>query len=379
MVGTKRRDIGLGGFPTVTLAQARETARQKRDLIDQGIDPVEDAKARRSALQAARNAAISFTEAAKQYIASKEAEWKNSKHGDQWRNTLAAYAEPVIGSILVADVNDAHVLRILQPIWQTKTETAKRVQGRIEHVLDWARVRGYRKGENPARWRGHLDKLLPAPKKIAKVAHQPALPVDQMHKFYLELLAQRSEAATTLRFLILTASRSGEVRGAQWSEMDLNARTWTIPAERMKAGKEHTVALSSEAIQLLQSLSNRSGRVFPAPRGGELSDMTLTALLRRMSDAKEKAGNGRWTDRDGRHITVHGFRSTFRDWAGAKTHHGREVIEHALAHQLKDKAEAAYARDTLLEKRSQLMADWATYCTTPLPKGSNVVQIMQAA
>jgi integrase len=346
MVGGKRREMGLGGFPDVTLAGAKEAARAARAKIKEGIDPIEDAKAKRSALYAQRAASMTFGEAAAAYIAVKEHEWKNAKHGDQWRNTLKEYAYPVIGNVFVRDVEQSHVMRVLEPIWMEKTETAKRLRGRLEKVLDWARVRGYRSGENPARWRGHLDTLLQSPGKVQKRAHFPALPFDQLGAFMVDLRKQEGMAAKALELAILTAARSGEVRGAAWSEFDLKEATWTIPAERMKMKREHRVALNDEAVALLKSMPNTGDLIFKNRNGEMFSDMAMTAVLRRM---------GR-TD-----ITVHGFRSTFRDWAAESTNYPRDVAEMALAHAIGDKVEAAYRRGDLFEKRRRMMRDWGKF------------------
>jgi integrase len=350
-IAGKRRDMGLGGYPAVTLAQARTKAREAREKVDQGIDPIEARRAARSALMASRAAALTFEQCARKYIEANKAGWKSAKHASQWASTLETYAYPVLGSLLVADVQKANVLAVLEPLWQTKTETASRLRGRIEMVLDWAKARGYRSGDNPAEWRGNLAMLLPKPSKVAKVEHHAALPIGEAGAFLAKLREQPGMGARALEFAILTASRSGEVRGATWAEIDRSARVWTIPAARMKAGKEHRVPLSAEALALLEELPLMAGSefVFPAARGGALSDMTLSAVLRRMAvDA-----------------VPHGFRSTFRDWAGERTAHPREVIEHALAHQLKDKAEAAYHRGDLFEKRRRLMDDWATFLARP--------------
>lgn len=349
-VGGKRRDIGLGGFPDVTLAGAKEAARAARLKIKGGIDPVQDARAQRSALAAARASAMPFTDAAAKYIAAHESGWKNAKHGAQWSATLETYAFPIIGKIVVADIETAHIMRVLEPIWTTKTETASRLRGRIESVLDWATVRGYRKGDNPARWRGHLDQLLPARNKVQKVEHHSALNYKELSGFILALRKQAGMGALALEFAILTAARSGEVRGATWAEIDTDTAVWTIPASRMKAEKEHRIPLSDAVLALLAALPRMAGTdlIFPNTKGEPLSDMALTAVLRRMN-----------VD-----VTAHGFRSTFRDWAGETTAYPREVIEHALAHQLKDKAEAAYARGSLFDKRRRLMDDWAKFCAT---------------
>lgn len=351
-IGTRRRDIGLGGFPDVTLAGAREAARKTRIMIKDGIDPVEESKAKRSAVIAAQAAAITFGEAASKYISAHEAGWKNAKHAAQWTATLETYAFPTIGKIRISEIQTAHVINILESIWTTKTETASRLRGRIESVLDWATVRGYRKGANPARWKGHLDMILPARAKVQKVTHHAAMDYREIGTFIVELAKVEGMGARALEFAILTATRSGEVRGATWSEIDAKAGVWTIPAERMKAGKEHRIPLSDAALEMLRKLPHMTGTelVFPNSKAepSALSDMTLTAVLRRM----------------GQTVTAHGFRSTFRDWAGETTAYPREVIEHAMAHQLKDKAEAAYARGTLFEKRRRLMADWAKHCHT---------------
>jgi integrase len=266
-------------------------------------------------------------------------------------NTLETYAEPVIGKMLVRDVAQTHILAILEPIWKTKTETATRVRGRIESVLDWCTVRGHRKGDNPARWKGYLDQLLPAPGKIAKVEHHPALPIDKVGTFMQDLRTRQGTAASALEFAILSAARSGEVRGMTWSEVDLKAGVWVIPADRMKAEKEHRVPLSKPLVGILNEHPQREGidLVFPAPRGGVLSDMSLTAVTRRM----------------GVEAVPHGFRSTFRDWAAERTNFPRDMAEQALAHTLGDKVEAAYRRGDMLEKRRQMMQAWADFCDRP--------------
>jgi len=366
LVGGKRREIGLGGYPDVTLAGAREAARTLREKIKAGIDPVAERQAARSALAAAVASSITFKQAAEKYIAANEAGWKNAKHSAQWSTTLEAYAYPIIGKIQVSAIETAHVVNILEPIWTTKTETASRVRGRIESVLDWAKVRGYRKDENPARWKGHLDHILPARSKVQKIQHHAALDYRKVGAFIAALKAVDGMGARALEFAILCASRSNEVRGATWSEIDEAAGVWTIPAKRMKAEKEHRIPLSPAALALLESVPRIVGTdlIFPNTKHGELSDMTLTAVIRRMHESSLKDGSGGWTDSAGKVITAHGFRSTFRDWAGETTAYPREVIEHAIAHQLKDKAEAAYARGTLFEKRRRLMADWAKCCST---------------
>lgn len=363
-VGKRRRDIGLGGYPDVPLAQAREKAREARELIKQGIDPVEQRKAARTALIAAQASRITFDQAAARFLSSKRHEFKNAKHAAQWESTLKTYASPIIGRLPVSEVELPHIVEILEPIWTTKTETASRLRGRIEAVLAWATVAGYRSGDNPARWKGHLDAVLPKPSKVAKVKNHRALPIDDMGAFMVALRKREGMAAKALEFLILTAARSGEVRGATWDEIDLKAKVWTIPAERMKAGKEHRVPLSDPAVALLEALPRLAGSpyVFPSARGGMLSDMALSALMKRMAvDA-----------------VPHGFRSTFRDWCAERTNYPREVAEMALAHTISDKVEAAYRRGDLFEKRRRLMADWARFCDTTQKASGEVVPLQRS-
>ena len=318
---------------------------------------MEEARAAISARRASRAKDLTFKQAAVAYIAAHEAGWRNAKHAAQWKSTLETYAYPVVGSLLVRDIDLTHVLAILEPLWKTKTETATRLRGRIEQVLDWATARGHRDGLNSARWRGHLDKMLARPSKVARVVHRAALPVAEVGSFMAALREADGVGARALEFAILTAARSGEVRGASWSEIDLDTATWTIPGERMKMGREHRVPLSGPAVKLLRALTRVAGSdlVFPAPRGGQLSDMTLTAVLRRMKIP----------------AVPHGFRSTFRDWASERTNYPRDAAEMALAHAIGDKVEAAYRRGDLFDKRRRMMADWATFCGR-LPAGNNV-------
>jgi integrase len=351
LIGGKRRDMGLGPYPEVTLATAHAKARDARELIRQGVDPIGRQQAAASALRASTVDALTFKECAAAYIKAHRAGWKSAKHAQQWVNTLEQHAYPVIGELLVRDVKLPHVMRVLEPIWTTTNETAVRLRGRIELVLDWATARGYREGLNPARWRGHLDKLLPKPSKVNKAEHHPAVPVADAGAFMVLLRAADGMGARALEFTILTAARSGEVRGATWQEVDLEAKVWTVPAARMKAGKEHRVPLSDEALALLHSLPRMAGTdlVFPAARGGALSDMTLSAVMRRMQvDA-----------------VPHGFRSTFRDWASERTNYPRDAAEMALAHAVGDKVEAAYRRGDLFEKRRLMMADWGKFLAQP--------------
>lgn len=347
MVSGKRREMGLGGFPDVTLAGARDAARTARAKVKAGADPIEDGRAARSALRAATLAAITFEESALRYVKAHESGWRNPKHAAQWRSTLATYAFPIIGDVLVRDVELPQVLAVLEPLWHVKTETASRLRGRVEAVLDWATGRGFRSGPNPARWKGSLATCLPAPGKVAKVEHHAALPLGEVGAFMQTLREQAGMGARALEFAILTAARSGEVRGALWAEIYRGAAVWTVPADRMKASKEHRVPLSNAALALLDALPRIAGDelVFPAQRGGMLSDMTLSAVLRRMKvDA-----------------VPHGFRSTFRDWCSERTNYPREAAEMALAHAIGDKVEAAYRRGDLFEKRRLMMADWAAF------------------
>lgn len=364
MIGTRRRDMGLGGYPEVSLADARAKAREARELIKSGIDPIEQQKAARSSLQAATAAILTFDEAAAKYIDAHRTGWRNPKHVQQWENTLFQYASPIIGTLSVADIRLLHVLQVLeQPVdgkrfWEARTETATRLRGRMELILDWCKGRGYRTGDNPAAWRGNLDAQLPKPGKIKKQTHHAAVALDDMGDFMRELRQREGIAARALEFVILTAARSGEVRGATWGEFDLGAGLWTVPGTRMKAGREHRVPLSAAAIKLLEALPRFEGAnyVFPAPRGGALSDMTLTAVMRRM----------------GREEVPHGFRSTFRDWVSERTAYPGEMAEMALAHTISDKVEAAYRRGDMMEKRRQMMAAWARFCAAPAIKAAVV-------
>lgn len=372
MVAGKRRDLGLGAFPGVTLADARAKAAQLREQIRQGVDPVAEARAKRAALAAERAKAMTFEQCAAAYVAAHRAGWKSAKHAQQWENTLVQWAYPKLGALLVRDVELAHVLAVLeQPadperpqgpnFWIAKTETASRVRGRLESVLDWATARKLRQGENPARWRGHLDKLLPRPAKVAKVEHHAAVAVETVGKFMQQLRTMPGQGSLALQFLILTAARSGEVRGMTWEEVDMHAGVWTVPPDRMKAGKEHRVPLSDAALALLSAQPRVEGVdfVFPGSGGRMLSDMTLTATLRRMGET----------------ATAHGFRSTFRDWAAERTNYPREVAEMALAHAIGDKVEAAYRRGDLFDKRRRLMQDWAAFLDQPAAGTGNVVAL----
>lgn len=376
-MGDKRPQFGLGAYPTVTLADAREKARRYREQIEEGVDPREARRAAQNALRLAEAKRMTFDEAAEACLKSKSREFRNAKHAKQWCSTLDTYASPVIGKLPVADIELAHVVSVLEPIWTTKTETATRVRQRIEAVLAWATVSGYRTGDNPARWRGNLEYALPKPSKIRKGSHYAALPWAELPRFVADLRERDGLGARALEFLILTAARSGEVRLATWDEIDLEAKLWTVPAGRMKAGRAHRVPLSPPAVKLLKSLPRVGGSeyVFPAPRGGALSDMTLSAVPRRMHDNDIEAGGDGYLDPAlGRVATPHGFRSSFKDWARTSTSYADEVSELALAHVSTDATRAAYARDELLAKRTKLMNAWARFLAT-VPETASVTPI----
>lgn len=347
----KAHEMGLGSARDVGLAEARTRAADARRQLASGSDPLAAREGRRAEERLQKAGSILFSECATKYIAAHQAGWRNSKHAEQWQNTLDTYAGPVIGQLAVKNVDTALVLRVLEPIWAKKPETASRLRGRIERILDYARVRGYRSGENPARWRGHLDKLLPSALSRKTREHHAALPYDELPAFVRELRAQGGSAARALEFLILTAARTGEVIGCEAKrEIDLKKALWTIPAGRMKAGKEHRVPLSPQAVKVVERQPEGT-YLFPGGKeGAPLSNMAMLELLRRMG-------------RDD--LTVHGFRSTFRDWAAECTAYPGEVCEMALAHAIGDKVEAAYRRGDLFEKRRLLMLDWARYCEEP--------------
>lgn len=360
-VGLKRRDMGLGAFPAVPLAKAYEKARSAREKIDKGIDPILTRDRARSQLLAEQAKAVTFQEAAGYFIDVKAAEWSNKKHLEQWTNTLKTYAFPVIGALHVQDVQDAHIMKILEPIWRTKTETATRIRNRIENVLDWATAKKYRTGVNPARWRGHLDKLLPAPRKTTPVEHHKAIPLDSAPGFYAALRLREGVAVRALEFLLLTAARSGEIRGATWAEFDQDKKVWTVPALRMKMKKEHRVPMNESTIRILNALPKMEGSefVFPGLRGKELSDMTLSAVMRRMEV----------------NAVPHGLRSTFRDWAAERSNFPSEMAEIALAHRVANNVEAAYRRGDMFEKRRAMMSAWADFLTASLLETETAVAV----
>jgi integrase len=363
--GSKLREAGLGrageGRNAVRLAEARDKASVLFRQVKSGIDPLSAREAMAAAAKAeAQDAAVkrvTFREAAQRFIDGHTPSWRNPKHAAQWGATIETYANPVFGDLPVADVATSHVLAAVEPIWLTKPETASRLRGRIERILDFAKTRGWRAGENPAAWKGHLALTLPARSKVRKVEHHAALPWRDIGDFVLALKEQAGIGARALRFAILTAARSGEVRGARWSEIDMTAATWVVPAERMKGGREHRIPLSEAALDVLREMAlarvsrDLDALVFPGRDAGRpLSDMSLTAVLRRI-------GRGE--------LTAHGFRSAFRDWTAETTGYPTEIAEMALAHAVGSKVEAAYRRGDLFEKRKRMMDDWATYCSTP--------------
>jgi integrase len=365
MINGKAANMGLGATHTISVAEAREKALQARKLLLEGIDPCQQKKDQKAAKRIAEAKVMTFDQCATAYISAHRAEWRNPKHALQWESTISTYASPLFGKLPVAEIDTGLIVKCLAPIWESKHETATRLRGRIESILGWAKTSEYRTGNNPAAWKDHLENLLAKINKSSKVVHHPALPYSDVAEFMVTLRQQEGLGARALEFAILCASRSNEVRGATWSEIDLEKKEWIIPKTRMKAGKEHSVPLSDEAVNLLKKLPRFEDCeiVFPSPRLKHFSDAVFSALLERM---------GR------KDITAHGFRSSFRDWAGEISTFPKETIEAAMAHRLKDKAEAAYARGTLFEKRRLLMESWANYCNTK-PGKSNVVQIQQGA
>jgi integrase len=351
MLNGKARQMGLGPVHTVTLAQARQRATDQRRVKLDGVDPLDAKQEARTAAALAKARAVTFKQCAVKYIASNKVGWRNEKHGAQWGATLAAYAYPIIGELPVGAIETGHITQILEPIWSTKSETASRVRGRIEAVLDYARTHSWRTGENPARWKGHLENVLPKLSKVRAVEHHAALPWKEIAGFVQRLQKEEGVAVLALRFAIMTAARTGEVIGARWDEIDTKAALWTVPGDRMKAGREHRVPLTQAALDVLAAARAAGGDdavfVFPGGKAGKpLSNMAMLALLRRMERPD---------------LTTHGFRSTFRDWA-AETGQANDIAEAALAHTLGDKTVAAYQRGDLLERRRQLMADWAAHC-----------------
>jgi integrase len=351
--GGRQHYLGLGSLDTLSLAEAREKARKARKLRLDGKDPLTEKRARRAALDAETTKAMTFAAAADRYIAAHQAGWRSRIHADQWTQSLADHVMPVIGAQPVQAIDTTLVLKVLEPIWQTKTETASRVRSRIELILDWAAAAGYRSGPNPARWKGHIKNLLPPPRKVARIEHLAALPYAEIGVFLAELRQREGAAELALEFAVLTAARSGEVLGARWNEVDLDARTWIIPAERTKAHREHRVPLSSVALAVLKRVPREGDHVF-TKHGKPLGRNALLNVL----------------DRDD--VTVHGFRSAFRDWAAERTSFANHVVEQALAHAIPSAVEAAYRRSDLFEHRRKLMDAWAAYCAKPEARGGVV-------
>lgn len=346
----KAHEMGLGALNAVSLADAREAAAGARQTLAAGADPLEAREEERKRQEAEASNGMTFAECASAYIEAHKTGWRNEKHAAQWSSTIKTYAEPVLGALPVRAVDLDLVMKVLEPIWQTKPETAARLRGRIEAVLDWAAVRGYRAADNPARWRGHLDKLLPPRSKVQRVRHHPALSYEEIGAFMAKLRQRKEDTASALEFTILTASRTSEVLNAQWDEFDLDAKVWCIPGERMKAGRDHRVPLSEAAMSVLTRMDKvrRNAFVFPGQKKDRpLSNMVFLQLLKRMERSD---------------LTTHGFRSTFRDWASERTSFSREVAEMALAHTIGDKVEAAYRRGDLFNKRRELMEAWASFC-----------------
>lgn len=348
----KRREFGLGSFPDVSLAEARAKAAQYRKLADEGKNPSDYFKR----LVAQENLSTpTFTSCAARYIQAHRRTWKNAKHRYQWFATIKGFAKPVIGHKPVDEIDTDDVLQILKPIWMTKNETAKRLQGRIENILDYAAAHNFKDPVNPARWKGHLDKLLPKPSRVQKVRHHPAIPYEEVSEFWIELGKKDCTTSNALKFLILTATRSSEVYFSVWGEIDFGSATWTIPEERMKAGREHRVPLSRQAMEILNAIPRVAGTpyIFPGARAGRpLSNMAMVTMMRKM-------GFGSGGERGD--YVPHGFRSTFRDWAGEVSSYPSDVAEMALAHTIKNKVEAAYRRGDLFEKRMRMMQDWADF------------------
>jgi len=364
-VGGKRRSMGLGGYPDVTLAMAREKARNIKEIVASGIDPLEEKRKRKDALRKEQMKYLTFSEAARQCHKKKAKEFKNAKHINDWISSINRYANPVIGNLPVSEIDLPEILSILKPIWNEKPDTANRVRLRIEQILNWATVSEYRTGDNPARWEGNLKEVLAKPSALKKKTHFKALPWDQIGAFMVELRKRPAMTARALEWIILTACRSGECRGATWDEIDIKNKIWIIPAERMKMKVEHRVPLCVDAIKLLESLPRLEGSnyLFTAARGGQLSDMSISMLCRRM---KVEA-------------VPHGFRSTFKDWCSETTSFSDMVSEMALAHGISNEVQAAYRRGDLFDKRRRLMDAWAEYVNTvQIEAGDNVTPIRDA-
>jgi integrase len=363
-INKRPREMGLGSLDDVTLAEARELADAARRKVRSGIDPLEERRTAKLTASLNQAKAMTFQECAEAYVAAHRAGWRNAKHAVQWTATLSAYAYPFFGGLSVQAIDVGLVLKAIEPIWSTKPETASRVRGRVESVLDWAKVRGYRDGENPARWRGHLENLLPKKSKVAPVEHHAALPYSQIGTFVAELRRLENITAPALEFMILTATRTNETRLARWQEINVAERLWTIPAERTKVAKQHRIPLSNRAMAIIERMAEvrQNEFVFPG-RGGALAVHGMLALAKKIG---------------GPSMTSHGFRSCFRDWAAERSNFPHEVCEMALGHTVGDAVERAYRRGDMFEKRRQLAEAWSRYCAAPQVKGE-IVPIRGAA
>lgn len=362
MLNGTARTMGLGRHPDINLARARSARNESRTLIAEGIDPIERRQKRRADARLEAAKSISFEAAAKRFLKTKRAEWRNQKHAAQWEATLATYAFPVIGKLPVQAVDTGLVLKVLEPIWAEKTETATRIRQRIESTLDWATAHKHRTGENPARWRGHLDKLLPKVSKVRKIEHFEAMPYDELPEFFADLRARKATSARALAFTILTACRSGETRNADYSEINYAKAVWTIPGERTKSGREHRVPLTKEALALIGR--SEDGLIFQNAAGEALSDAAMRKYLQE--------------DMQKPNCTVHGFRSTFRDWVSERTEFPGEIAEAALGHVIGDKTEAAYRRGDVLDRRRVMMDKWARFAVGGGPSKNKIVTLRRA-
>ncbi|BBC00210.1 tyrosine-type recombinase/integrase [Bradyrhizobium elkanii] len=396
MIAGVARKMGLGDYDRVSLAEARKKATAAHLMVVDGIDPIADRDARKAAQAAERAEATSFGECALGYIEAHQAGWKNSKHAAQWKMTLLGVdpkGKPakndyckLIRNLPVGAINDAHVMKVLQPIWLDKTETASRVRGRIEKVLDRAKALKLRSGENPARWVGHLDQLLPSKSQVAPVENYPALPYREIPEFMAELRHREGVGARALEYTILTAARTSETIDGTRAEVDKHAKLWTVPKERMKGKRgarksDHVVPLTRQALAILQALPREAEHLFAGAAGEPLSNAAMAAVIDRMNEDRAKAGLPKWVDpqQGGREIVPHGFRSTFKDWCSDMTRYPNEMSEVALSHAVDDKVERAYRRGNMLEKRRRMMQDWANYCSSaPVPVAATVLPIRSA-
>ncbi|QOZ70288.1 tyrosine-type recombinase/integrase [Bradyrhizobium arachidis] len=376
-MGGKRRNMGLGSYPEVTLEYARNEARKAKASVRDGRDPIVEKKKNKAALIAEQKREMTFDQAMKQWLLKRLPELGSQKNKDALESMLNTYATPELGRLLVNDIAVQDVLRVLTPIWDTKTRTATRLRSEIERVLDWAFVNGHRSGDNPARWRGNLKEVLAKPSQISEVEHHPAVAIDEAPLWFDTLRKQNGAAAKALMFITLNASRSGEVRGMKWSEYDAKTEIWTVPADRIKMEKEHRILLSEEAIAILENQPRLDGveYVFPSPSNGMLTDMAVSQLMKRMT----KPDGSQFCDKRSKQSAVpHGLRSTFRDWVGDRTNYPREMGEVALAHKVGNETERAYSRSDMLEKRRHMMQDWANFLYGKRAQSDNVIDMTTA-